>query len=422
MKLQHPMAALLMTGIFAASAGASDWPGFRGPGGLGLSADKNLPTKWSDKDNLAWKIKLPGPGSSSPIVWGNKVFVTCYSGYGVSKGGDPEKLRRHLLCLDRKDGFIIWNKDIAAKLPEQAYTGFMLEHGYASSTPITDGQRIYVFFGKTGVFAFDFDGKQLWQADVGGGTDKWGSATSPVLWKDLVIVNAAVESGCLIAINKDSGKEVWRTPGVETCWTSPLVVDLGGGKQEIVVNQPGGIVGYNPAKGDKLWHCEGLGTKWPCSSPVAKGDLVYYGYAGPGVTPAMVAVRAGGKGDVSKTNVVWRQKVAPNIASPVLFGENLYWVNGSVFCLKAKSGDIVYQERLYDTKFAGEYVSVVAGDGKVFALTRDKGLWVLAAAGKFEKLAHNQLDDDSIFNGSPAISDGQIFLRSNAFLYCIGKK
>jgi outer membrane protein assembly factor BamB len=381
-----------------------------------------LPTKWSDKDNVAWKVKLPGPGSSSPIVWGNKVFVTCYSGYGISKDGDPEKLRRHLLCLDRKDGTILWNKEIAAKLPEQAYTGFMVEHGYASSTPITDGQRIYVFFGKTGVFAFDFTGKQLWHADVGGGTDKWGSATSPVLWKDLVIVNAAVESGSLVAIDKNSGKEVWRTPGIDVCWTSPLVVDLGGGKQEIVVNQPGGIVGYDPAKGEKLWHCEGLGTKWPCSSPVAKGDLVYYGYAAPGVTPTMVAVRAGGKGDVSKTNVVWRQKAAPNIASPVLLGENLYWVNGTAFCLNAKSGDIIYQERMYDTKFAGEYVSVVAGDGKVFALTRDKGLWVLAAGGKFEKLAHNQLDDSSIFNGSPAISDGQIFLRSNAYLYCIGKK
>jgi hypothetical protein len=417
------MAALLMTGVFAGSAAASDWPGFRGPGGLGLSEDKNLPTTWSDKDNVAWKVKLPGPGSSSPIVWGNKVFVTCYSGYGTpAKGGEPEKLRRHLLCLDRKDGAILWNKEIAAKLPEQAYTGFMVEHGYASSTPITDGKRIYVFFGKTGVFAFDFAGKQLWQADVGGGTDKWGSATSPVLWKDLVIVNAAVESGSLVAIDKNSGKEVWRTPGVEGCWTSPLVVDLGGGKQEIVVNQPGGIVGYDPAKGEKLWHCEGLGTKWPCSSPVAKGDLVYYGYAALGVPPTMVAVRAGGKGDVSKTNVVWQQKAAPNIASPVLLGENLCWVNGSAFCLNAKNGDIVYKEHLYDTKFGGEYVSVVAGDGKIFALTRNSGLWVLAAGGKFEKLAHNTLDDTSIFNGSPAISDGQIFLRSNTYLYCIGKK
>jgi outer membrane protein assembly factor BamB len=421
MLTRHGMASLVMAALVPGLAAASDWPGFRGPGGLGVSADKNLPVKWSSKDNLVWRVKLPGSGASSPIVWGDKVFVTCYSGYGITpKGGSVDQLRRHLLCLDRKDGTILWSKEIAATLPEQAYTGFMLEHGYASSTPVTDGQRVYVFFGKTGVFAFDFAGKQLWQADVGGGIDKWGSAASPVLCKDLVIVNAAVESGSLVALDKNTGKEVWRVRGIEPCWTSPVVVDVPGGKQEIVVNVPAGVFAYDPAKGDLLWQCQGIGTKYPCSSPAVQGDVVYVSGAGPGVPPGVFAVRAGGKGDVTKTHVLWRQKGGTNIASPVVAGDYLYWVNGTAYCLNAKTGDIVYQERLYDIK--QEYVSAVVADGKVFALTRNSGLFVLAANGKFDKLAHNDLDDTSIFNGSPAISDGQVFVRSNSYLYCIGKK
>jgi hypothetical protein len=411
---------LLLVGLLAGTAGASDWPGFRGAGGLGVSPDKDLPVKWTAKDNVTWKVKLPGPGSSSPIVVGNKVFVTCYSGYGTGdKGGTPEKLRRHLLCLDRKNGNILWDKQIAAALPEQSYTGFMQEHGYASSTPVADGQKVYVFFGKSGVFAFDFDGNQVWQADVGGGTDKWGSASSPVLWKDLVIVNAAVESGSLVALNKVSGKEVWRTGGIGVCWGSPLVVEEGMGGALIVLNVPGGTVAYEPVKGEKVWHCMDIGGQYPCGSPVCKGDTVYVSAAGPGVKPEVVAIRAGGKGDISKTHVLWRQKGGVNITSPVVAGDYLWWVTGTVCCLNAKSGDIVYQERLYDA--AMEYVSPVVADGKVYVLTRKSGLFVLSANGKFEKLAHNDLEDASIFNGSPAASDGQIFLRSNAYLYCIGK-
>src|SRR5947209_7177429 len=168
-----PLAALGLA-LIVLPVGAADWPNFRGPQGSGVSQETNLPTAWSDKENVVWKIDLPGPGSSSPVVRGDKVFVTCYTGYGVDKSnpGNQEDLRRHLICVDRKDGRLLWDKQVKAKLPEQSYTGpYITRHGYASSTPAIDGERIYVFFGKTGVLAFNFDGKELWHADVGDSVD-----------------------------------------------------------------------------------------------------------------------------------------------------------------------------------------------------------------------------------------------------------
>ena len=215
--------------MVAGSLVASDWPGFRGAYN-GASEEKNLPVKWSS-DTLLWKIKLPGAGTSSPIVTGDKLIVTCNAGYGttITKGmsggfgkgkggkggksadaGDQSKLQLLVVCLDRKNGDILWEKEIQPKLPETPFSGMMREHCYASSTPVTDGKNVYVFFGKSGVYAFDLDGKQLWSANVGTEKHMWGSAASPVLYKDLVIVNAAIESKSLVALDKNTGKEVWR--------------------------------------------------------------------------------------------------------------------------------------------------------------------------------------------------------------------
>jgi hypothetical protein len=307
-----------------------------------------------------------------------------------------------------------------------AFTGFMREHGYASSTPVTDGERIYTFFGKSGVLAFDMDGKQLWQADVGSNTDKWGSAASPILYKDLVIVNAAIESKSLVALDKKTGKQVWRTRGLGTTWASPVLVEAKEGSHEVVLSLPGKIVGYDPDSGKELWHCEGIGSAggfgYTCSTPVTRDGVVYViGGGGPTAAAAALAIRAGGRGDVTKTHVLWRQKAGTNTPSPVLSGNYLCFVSGTATCLDIDDGKIVYQERLYGNR--SEYVSpVVAGD-KIFALTRFDGLYVLAGGGKFEKLAHHNFEgDSSIFNASPAISDGRLLIRSNEYLYCIGKR
>src|SRR5262245_37148897 len=215
-----------------------DWPQFRGPDGRATSQASNLPTTWSSSQNLIWRARLPGPGSSSPITLGDKIFLTCYTGYGVdaSAPGHQDNLRRHLLCIDRATGRILWDQDVQPKLPEFEYQGRLTLHGYATSTPVADASRVYVFYGKSGVLAYDHDGKQLWQTDVGSGTHQWGSATSPIIYKNLVIVNAAVESGSLVALDKQSGKQVWHAGGIRQCWGTPGLITVDSGKQELVLS------------------------------------------------------------------------------------------------------------------------------------------------------------------------------------------
>ena len=187
------LVSTFLAGAFASSVFRENWPGYRGPRGSGISSEAGVPLSWSETENLVWKTELPGPGSSSPIVWGDRVFVTAYSGYGDdSSDGDLLTLDRHLLCLSVTDGTIIWQKKFPAPLPEDTYEGFISEHGYASHTPVTDGENIYAFFGKGGLIAFDFEGNELWKKDLGSrlSSKGWGSSSSPILHGDSVIVNA----------------------------------------------------------------------------------------------------------------------------------------------------------------------------------------------------------------------------------------
>ena len=217
----------------------ADWRQFRGPGGLGVSDEKELPAKWSSKENIIWQTKLPGPGGSSPIVLGDRVYLTCYSGYGLKPGeGDQKDLLRHVLCLDRKTGKVNWSKELKPTIPESKYSGgTKAKHGYSTSTPTTDGERLYVFFGKSGVYCFDLDGKEIWHTDVGSGTRGWGSGASPVLYKDLLIVNASVESRTLIALDKKSGKKAWEVENFRGVWGTPLLVTTDKGETELVTKQ-----------------------------------------------------------------------------------------------------------------------------------------------------------------------------------------
>ncbi len=397
-----------------------DWPGFRGPRGLGLGQGPEPPLRWSANDNILWKVKLPGPGASSPMVWKDQLFLTCYSGYGLAKDqGDLAKLRRHVLCLDRRTGQVRWQQEVAPKLPESPFKNFITEHGYASSTPVTDGERVYIFFGRTGVFAFDLAGRQLWHTEVGRLLSSWGSAASPLLFRDLLLICAGVESDSLVALDKQTGKEVWRLKEIRDTWTTPLLVDLPGGQQEVVLNLEEALMGIDPQTGEKLWHCEGV-SAWPGSTPVAQKGIVFATGAGGEQGKVILAVRAGGRGDVGKTHVLWKQKIGAGVCSPLLVGNSLYLINGDVACLRADSGKVVFQERLYDSKM--EYVSPVSVGNKIYAFTRRHGAYVLAAKDSFELLAHNDLGDKSIFNASPAVSQGQLFIRSNEYLYCIGDK
>ncbi|MGE0606330.1 MAG: PQQ-binding-like beta-propeller repeat protein [Pirellulales bacterium] len=403
----------------AISANAADWTQFRGPGGQGQSEETGIPTKWSGSENMAWRAELPGPGASCPITLGNRVFVTCYSGYGLEpNSGDQKDLLRHLLCIDRAGGQILWHKTIEPKLPEHQYNGEGSYHGYAAATPATDGERLYAFYGRTGVFCYDLDGNQIWQASVGDGTNGWGSGTSPLLYGDLVIINASIESGSLVALNKADGTEIWRAKGINASWNTPIIASANGGKdKELVVSISDHVVGFDPDKGDELWRCEGV-HRYVCPSLVAHEETVYC--IGGGHTS--LAVRTGGRGDVSKSHTVWRQNKGSNVGSPIYHEGHLYWANDSIVCCQdANTGETVYQERLPE---AGRvWSSPVLADGKLYLVSQQAGTYVVAAMPKFELLAHNVIEDDaSRTNASPAISNGKILLRTDKALYCIGQR
>jgi outer membrane protein assembly factor BamB len=420
---QHPFASLVLVSAALVAAcplaRGEDWPQFRGADGLGVSSDKGVPVTWGPGKNVLWKVELPGAGGSTPVVFGGRIYVTCYSGYGEPgrRGGDMEGLKRHLVCLDRA-GKVLWDREVRAKLPEQPT--IREDHGYASNTPAVDGERVYAFFGKSGVYAFDHDGKRVWHADVGSGLSGWGSAASPVLCGELVIVNASVESESLVALDRKTGKEVWRARGIRESWNTPLLVTPARGKQELVVAIHGKVLGFDPASGDALWSCA-TDIGWYMVPSLVTHEGVVYCIGGR--TGGALAVRAGGRGDVTETHRLWKIDKGSNVPSPVFHKGHLYWAHeklGIAYCAEARTGRIVYEERL---PRAGQiYASTVLIDGKLYYVNRGGRTFVVAAGPKFELLAVNELGDRGRFNASPAVAGGRLLLRSDRFLYCIGKE
>jgi outer membrane protein assembly factor BamB len=413
----------ILCGFFlchSAIAGAGEWMQFRGPGGLGISDEKNLPVSWSAGENIAWQADLPGPGASSPIVVKGRVYVTCYSGYGIEVGqGEQKELRRHLLCFDRPTGKPLWTKTFEPKLPEHEYQGEGAYHGYAASTPVSDGERLYVFFGKSGVFCFDLDGSEKWRAEVGEGTSGWGSGTSPVLFGKLLIVNASVESGSLVALDKSTGEQVWKAEGINSAWNTPVLTGPPA-RRELIVSTEGRLKSFDPQTGQPLWDADGI-HRYVCPSVVTAEGVVFA--IGGGHTS--LAVRLGGSGDVTESHGLWRQTKGSNVGSPVYHNGHLYWASdggGLVCCQNAETGKFVFQERL-EPRPGNIWSSPVLADGKLYIVSQRDGTFVVAAQPKFELLAHNKFaDDDSRTNASPAAHDGQILMRTDKRLYCIGKR
>jgi len=395
---------------------AEDWAQFRGPRGLGVSSETNLPVTWSEQDNLAWKQALPGYGASSPITLGDRIYLTCYSGYGTgdSASGSMEDLKLHLVCLNRGNGSIVYDRHIQPRLPESKR---VRDHGYAAATIASDGQHLFVFFGKSGVFKFDLDGKQMWQSDVGSGTHGWGCGTSPVLHNDLVIVNASVESGSLVALSKKDGQEVWRAGGMRASWNTPHLVTLANGRRELVVSVKGSILAFDPDTGKELWKCQGI-QDYVCPSIISHAGVVY---AIGGRTSRCIAVRAGGRGNVTESHRLWEAKAGANVCSPVIHKGHLYWVsdrNRVAYCVRMQDGEVRRSARFP----AQPYASALLGDGKLYIVSRYKGTYVLEANPEMKQLAHNTFADESTFNASPIASGGTVLLRSNKYLYCVKQK
>jgi len=434
-------------------AEAGDWTRFRGPNGSGLNSEMvSMPVTWSPTENLKWKVELPGPGSSSPIIVGDKVFVTCWSGYGMTRNdpdGKQENLKRHLLCLDRQTGKTLWDKTVAPYLPEDNYRGMFAENGYASHTPASDGERVYVFFGKSGALAFDMQGNQLWQTSLGTGSGEkgWGSSSSPILYKNLVIITAAAESQAMYALDKTTGKQVWeaKADGFGATWGTPVLVEVDDTRTDIVLGVPNEIWGFNADTGKLAWYCDALSTSSFCSSVVTDGKLIYaMGDQGSG----SIAVKVGGVKDVTKTHIAWTGKESNRIGSPVIANDKLYFVSNKVAsCVDAKTGTRVFQGRLSGGSApaaaapatagaprrgrggAGggrggqDYSSPVAADGKLYFVARNGDVFVTKLGDKFELLATNKVTQDSEdFSATPAVDHGALFLRSSKHLYCIERQ
>jgi len=293
---------------------------------------------------------------------------------------------------------------------------------------VSDGERIYVFFSKSGVLAFDLEGKQLWQASVGTGSSPqhWGSGASPILHGDWVLVNASDESSALVALNKVDGKEVWReeTEGIGNNWSTPILIDTAAGA-ELVMGVSGEVWGINPETGKLRWLVTTTEGNTKVSSLVALGDIVYSLGSREDNT---IAVRTGGKGDVTKSNVVWSSNLRGGIGSPLAHEGHLYWfARGVANCVSAATGEDVYQERYSDADQprgpgGADYCSPILAGGKIYLATRQGSVHVLKAGPEYELLATNSFESDgSDFNGTPAIAGDKILIRSNKFLYCVGE-
>jgi hypothetical protein len=440
-RIMPSLAVWLFAGAFCQGA---DWPQFRGPGANATAADA-LPTEWSGETNMLWKVKLPGPGSSSPITLGERIYVTCYTGYGtLNDDGNQADLTRHLYCLDRRDGRELWKLPLHEKSAEAPYRGNITQHGYASSTPATDGKRLYLLLGTAGVVAFDLDGKELWRTNVGNGTHQWGSGSSVVLTDDLVIVSAAIESNALLGLDKTDGRQVWRVGVPKASFGTPAFVVGDDGSQTLVFSGERKMIGVDAKTGKELWHCAGI-NDYVCPAVVPGKGIAY---ACGARSNEIIAVRMGGSGDVSSTHIAWRARIGANVPTPVLYGDYLFGGNdqGIAYCVDAKTGEIKYRERLTaGAAAAGDaagrggqagrggrggggggvsfYASMVVAGDKLYAVTRTSGTFVIAPTPEFKLLAHNSIDaDKSRFDATPAISDGKLLIRSNEALYCIGAK
>lgn len=417
--------AAIALGTFT-SANA-DWNRFRGPNGSGI-AEGSVPVTWSDKEHIVWKTSLPGPGTSSAIVVGGKVFVTCWSGYADGSKGEMAQLVRHLLCLDKTTGKVLWDRTVPAVLPEDPYEGMITEHGYASSTPTSDGESVYVFFGKTGALAFDMEGKQRWQTSVGTHSDDrhWGSAASPVLVKDLLIVNALTEGGAIVALNKGTGRPIWKTAaeGIQLAFATPVL----GPDGNIIIAVPKELWGLDSTTGKQHWHAS-HGLDGPLSPEVVLGDGAAYVFGG-SPKGGSVAIKLEGKDDTRP--VLWRSNNSSYVPTPIFHEGRIYVVNdqGFALCMDAKTGKEIYRERVLDRAGAKRrggggqpfYASPVLVNGKICCPSRRNGTFVIAAKPEFELLAVNVIEqDESQFNASPAVDGSRLYLRSDRFLYCIGE-
>ena len=413
------VSACLLNLLLAACVFAGNWPQWRGPALNGVSEEKNLPERWGAAENVAWKLPLPGLSGSTPIVWGERIFLNVGEGDALS-----------LWCVDRAKGEVVWKKPLGSGNVR------MRKHNMSSPSPVTDGKSVWVMTGTGVLKAFDFAGKELWSRDIqkeyGAFGLNWGYASSPLLFEDSLYVQVlhgmnTDDPSYVMRVNRATGKTVWKverpTDAVTEApdsYTTPAVVRQGK-SFEIVVTGGDYVTGHDPATGKELWRAGGLNPdKNPSyrivASPVVSDGVIY----APTRVRPLLAFRPGGRGDVSKSHLLWSFQNGPDVPTPVTDGKYFYVVNdrGIVWCLDAKTGQEVYgQKRLKPGTYSA---SPVLADGKVYATSEDGVTSVFRAGPAFEVVAENSLGEYCL--SSPAISDGQIFIRTSNHLYAVGKR
>ena len=390
---------------------AKYWPRWRGPSGQGQVPDGPYPDRWSASQNIVWRAPVAGRGNSSPIVWGDRIFLTT-----AHDGGQ----RLSLVGFRRSDGKQLWE----AFAPQSGFERGHPKNGHASATPVTDGRRVYASFGSHGLLAVDFDGKIAWHRPVGRIANYHGSAGSPALYKDRLFIyqdhDGSEAGGSFVAaFDTATGKEVWRTPrDARVGWGTPVVITAGG-RDELIVSSQRRVHAYDPATGKELWSVAG-NTFEVIPTPVVGHGLVYCasGRAGP-----TMAIRPGGSGDVTSTHVAWSvAKGSPFVPSPVLVGDVLYLVNDMqsiVTAYEAKTGTLLFQGRLGTERREGFSSSPVAVNGQVFFTNDDGETFVLKASRTFELSHVNQMGEAVL--ASPALVDGRWYFRTASSLVAIGK-
>jgi len=388
---------------------ADNWPQWRGPRGDGTSEEKNIPVRWSETENVVWKAAIPGKGHSSPVVWGDRVFLTtCLE----------KEQKRVLLCLNRRDGRIVWQRTVLSAPLEPKHP----LNSYASSTPSTDGHFVWVTFlnmPKFEVYCYDFDGQLVWQRSPGEFHSKHGFCSPPVLYKDTIILNGDQDAeSYLVALDKATGEERWRTdrPNRVRSYCPPLIIDSAGRKQFVLAGSLC-TASYDPDTGKQIWMVDGP-TEQFVASMVSLPNIVFLTSGFPEYH--VMAIRPDGMGNVTKTHVLWHEHCdaskASYVPSPIAHAQYFFLVtdNGFGYCLDAKTSKRLWQHRLGDHHSA----SPVSAGGLLYFPDDDGTTYVVKGTDKFELVSRNKLAEGC--RASPAISDGQIFIRTLTHLYCIG--
>jgi outer membrane protein assembly factor BamB len=398
---------------------ADNWPQWRGPALNGVSGEKNLPLRWSKTENIAWKLPLPAWSGSTPVVWGDRLFLN------VADGNDL-----YLWAVDRNRGSLLWKQRLGGGNMR------IMKQNMSSPSPVTDGRHVWAMTGTGILKAFDYNGTEIWGRDIQKEYGRFGLlhgyGSSPLLFEDALYVQVlhgmnTNDPSYILRIDKATGKTIWRVERPTQArfespdaYTTPALLRYGS-STEIVITGADVVTGHDPATGKELWRAQGLnpsnnGDYRIVASPVVFGDLII----APSRERPILALKAGGRGDVTKSHVLWSAGNGPDVPTPVTDGIYLYVVNdrGIMWCLDAKTGKEIYpRQRLRSGTYSA---SPVLADGRIY-VTNEDGVTVVVKAGPaFQVLAENEFDDYTL--SSPAISEGQIFIRTSKFLYGIGTR